>query len=643
MWKKSVASRIRHGLGGGRWWVLAGVTCVVGLALGGGCQTGTGDDAEIPAPEFGLGGKADGDLCDPAADLCWPTDQQSAMRTVFTAQDRLLLGAGDAQANARLLVGGLEGLTVKLTEVEREGLLTLSTEADGLSPDADEAARQAFLMLAQDVVSGRLVAHCISAQSVPVGSAAEADALGKADEFGTETDPGMRTDLTDGMRESLELLRQSGVLGKLYALMFEQLGGLDDLPPLFEEAFPFSEPREERVQRILDHYQLASAGASVVAGVEGLIPVAGIVISFSHKTVMDFRIRARLTLEIAMLYGIDVREGLNLFFVASTMMGLFDAADARVVLASNLGIRLLANGAFVYGVGTGLNAVVRTFATRGVAAMLAHMGRLGAELATTAVARTAGTQVAHQILGYLTLGMSVVVDAAATAYLTGRTGDDAHAAFRPWAAGMTTFSAGHLVTLEDRRCAALALGDMISADGTADATEQQLLAAHLGRAAWLNGAWQWFADEAQNHALEAASVGAPGSPANLSARQEVEYCLTERWRVLDAEVRLAALSDLYTMAAVDGILDPAELERYNLYESLVLDGVGLTNFDLRDEHLDLMRQVITTLLVSPEDAVPEEQIEVVQSVPVAARLPFLDQVPAAHQAAVTCAYLGTCP
>lgn len=640
MQRHNHGSRTRHGTGRSGSFLLA---VVLGLALGVGCTTGTDDSGEIPAPEFGLGGKADGDLCDPAADLCWPSDQQAAMRTVFTAQDRLLLGAGDAQASARLLVGGLDGLTVKLTAAEREALSALSGQADGLSPDADEVARLAFLTAAQNAAAGRLAAHCISANAVPVGSAAEAVNIGKADDFGDAADPGTRTDLTEGMRESLELLRASGVLGKLYALMFEQLGGLDDLPALFDETFPFSEPREARVERILDHYRLASAGAAVVAGAEGLIPVAGIVISFSHKTVMDFRIRARLTLEIAMLYGIDVREGLNLFFVASTMMGLFDATDARLVLASNMGIRLLANGAFTYGVGTGLNAVVRTLATRGVAAMLGHMGQKGAELAAAAAARTAGIGVAHQILGYLTLGLTVVVDAAATAYLTGRAGDDAHAAFRPWAAGMTTFSAAHLNTPEDRRCAALALGDIISADGTADATEQQLLAAHLGRAAWVDGAWQWFTGEVAQRALEAAGVGQPNTPANLQSRQEVETCLTERWRGLDPDVRIAALADLYTMAAVNGALDPAELDRYAVYESLLLDGAGITNADLRDEHLDLMRQVITILLVSPEDAVPEDQVDMVQSLPVDARLEFLAQVPAANQAAVTCAYLGTCP
>jgi len=615
----------------------------LGVGVGVGCTTGTDDSPEIPAPEFGLGGKADGDLCDPAADLCWPSDQQAAMRTVFTAQDRLLLGAGDARASARTLVGGLEGLAVKLTAAEVDALAALSGMAEGLSPDADEAARQAFLAAAQDAAAGRLAAHCISANAVPVGSAAEAVNIGKADDFGDAADPGTRTDLTDGMRESLELLRQSGVMGKLYALMFEQLGGLDDLPALFDEAFPFSEPREDRVERILDHYQLASAGAAVVAGAEGLIPVAGIVISFSHKTVMDFRIRARLTLEIAMLYGVDVREGLNLFFVASTMMGLFDATDARLVLASNMGIRLLANGAFTFGVGTGLNAVVRSLATRGVAAMVAHMGQKGSELAAAAAARVAGIGVTHQILGYLTLGLTVVVDAAATAYLTGRTGSDAHAAFRPWAAGMTTFSAAHLGTPEDRRCAVLALGDMITADGTADATEQQVLAAHLGRAAWVDGDWQWFTPEVQQRALEAAGVGQPGTPENLQSRQEVEACLIGRWRAMDPETRIAALSDLYTMAAVNGALDPAELDRYAVYESLLVDGDGFTNADLRDEHLDLMRQVITVLLVSPEDAVPEDQVDMVGSLPVDARLLYLAQVPAAHQAAVTCAYAGTCP
>ncbi len=616
---------------------------LLACSLGGGCTAGGGDDGDFPAPEFGLGGKADGDLCDPSADLCWPTHQQVSIRRVLTGQDRLLLGVGDAQANAQLMVSGLGELAIKLTAEESEALVGLSGLADGLAVDAGEGERQAFLIAAQDGLAGRLVAHYVSALSVGVGSAADAENIGKADDFGAQADPGTRTDLTEGMRESLDLLRQSGVAGKLYALMFEQLGNLDDLPALFDEVFPFSEPREQRVQRIVDHYQLASAGASVIAGMEGLIPVAGIVISFSHKTVMDFRIRARLTLEIAMLYGVDVRQGQNLFFVASTMMGLFSAADARTVMASNLGVRLLAAAAFKYGVGTGLNSVVRTLATRGVAAMIIHMGQKGAELAAAAAARTASTRAMHQILGYLTLGMSVVVDAAATAYLTTRTAEDAHAAFRPWGAGMTTYAAAYLTTPEDRRCAALALGDLISADGTVDATEQQLLAAHLGRAAWVDGDWQWFAGEVQQRALEAAGVGLPGAPVNAQARQEAEACAFDRWRGLAPEERLAWLSDLYTMAGVDGAFDPAELERYSVYESLLVDGTGLTNFDLREEHLDLMRRVITVQLVTPDDVLPADQVETVQALPMHARLEFLSQVPAAHLADVICAYEGSCP
>ncbi len=622
------------------------------LTIGPGCTTPTGgDDEPIPAPEFGLGGKADGNLCDPAADLCWPTHQQDSIRAVITAQDRLLLGIGDARVNARQLVAGIEELTIKLTEAELEALPELSAEAEALAPDAGETDRQAFLGAAHDAITERLIAHYVSALAVPVGSAAEAEEAGKADDFGDQADPGTRDDLSEGMRESLQLLRDAGVAGKLYALMFEQLGGLDDLPPLFDEAFPFSEPREDRVERILDHYQLASAGAAAVAGVEGLIPVAGIVISFSHKTVMDFRIRARLSLEIAALYGVDVREGLNLFLVASTMMGLLDTADARTVMGTSFGIRMLANIAFKYGVGTSVNAVVRSLATRVVASLLTHMGRKGAELAASATARTAATRVAHQILGYLTLGLTVVVDAAASAYLATNVGHDAHAMFRPWAVGMTTTAARYLATPEDRRCAALALGDLILADGTADATEQQLLAAHLGRAAWVDGAggggsgsgdWQWFGDEHHQRAQEAAGVGLPGTAANLQARQEVEQCLT-RWRDLASAERLTVLSDLYTMASVDGEHHAAELERYALYESLLVDGAGLTNRDLRESHLALMRQVITTLLVSAEEAVPEDQVETVQSLPTDARLEFLTQVPANLRAAVTCAYEGTCP
>ncbi len=606
------------------------------------CQQGSGPDDLAAAPEFGLGGKADGDLCDPSADLCWPTEQQTSIRSAMTGQDRLLLGLGDARDNARLLVSGVQDLLVKLDPVDREALAELTMMAEALPPDADEQQRQAFLAAAQDGPLGMLVAHYVAALSVPVGSAAEAENLGKADDFGTEADPGTRRDLTAGMRDSLDLLRESGVAGKLYALMFEQLGNLDDLPSLFDESFPFSEPREQRVERILDHYQLASAGASAVAGVEGLIPVAGILVSFSHKTIMDFRIRARLSLEIAMLYGVDVREGLNLFLVASTMMDLLSSTEVRTVIATNLGFGLLASAAFRAGVGTSVGAAVRSLASRAILSLMAHMGTRGAELAASAAARAATVRTVHQILGYLTLGLTVVADAAASAYMTTRVGRDAQVAFTPWAARLTTFAAPHLATATDRRCAALALGDILTADSTVDATEQRLLAALLGRASWVDGSWEWFTDEARQLALDAASVALPGEAENAQARQEAESCLVTRWRSLPSYARLAALGDLFTMAAVDGEITPAELARYTVYESLLIDGEGLTNFDLEQSHVDIMRQVITVLLATPSEELPSDQVEVAASVPLASKLEFLSQVPGALLESVTCAYQGTC-
>jgi hypothetical protein len=155
----------------------------------------------------------------------------------------------------------------------------------------------------------RLVGTYVAAYVVPVGAKADATLKGAADDPSGLSEELPEAGISEGMRESLDMLRNAGVFGKLYAFLFEHTGILDRDYPLFDEVFPFSEPREDRLERIIELRQLVAARDAAISGAESQIPVARIVVSCSHRKLLDFRNKMRLGIEIASLYGIDIREG----------------------------------------------------------------------------------------------------------------------------------------------------------------------------------------------------------------------------------------------------------------------------------------------------------------------------------------------
>jgi len=614
-------------------WILAVISCASLAALWlAACGPTRGDDVAQDVP-FGLGGKADG-FCDPATQLCWPTEDQQAMKHLFRAQDELLTGDGDPAQAAQALVGSLQTLDHKLTDDERHLVADLANKALTLDENADEQTICDFLTAAQDAGVAHLTGLYVAAHSVPIGSVAAVTVDPKADGLGGQQDDYADGGLTTGMRDSLDQLRASGVVGQIYAFLFETTGVLDDLPPVASAAFPYEIPIEDQLETIIDHHQHAGIRASLIAGVEGLIPVAGLVLSFSHKQIMDFRNRARMTIEIAALYGIDIRQGSNLYLVTTSMID--EQTDHQVLeaVASNMALRLLAYAAVKKGVGHTVNELVREFLKVGIATLLDRMTSTGYVLAKKLVATQVEHSVASHVLAWLTLGVSVLLDAATTAYVVSRSGLDAAVVFRPWATGMMTTRADYLATDARRRCAALMVGGIIAADGQIDEPEKLLLAAqsgrchHVGPAHSADSQWSCMSsDDAQTFVETTASVGWGDTQQYQTAMAEVDRCITETFRALPVQERLTIVGDMKVFAAVDGAITDEERARLDRYEEELTDGVGMTNLDLRDDHLAFIRRHIATLLVDGASRVPPDQAAIIEALPLTDRLPFLAQIP----------------
>jgi hypothetical protein len=538
----------------------------------------------------GVGDKADGAGCEPTSELCWPTIDAEAMRRYLAASDELVLATGDAWEAGQRLTIAVDALAHKLPADARGELLPLRMRAAELSPDAAPEERDALVAEAHRIAGARLLSGYTTANAVPLGASGM---LGRADGAPAVDAALPNGQLTDDMRASLDELRATGALGATYAFVLEHYGVLEREYHPVNEAFPFSEPREDRVARIIEHYRWRSAGASVIANAEALIPYAGIVISIAHNALLQLRLRARMVFEIAEVYGLDIREGDNLLVASLVFMACYGMNDVRAsVIATTslpLIIGIVERAASAVTVAALLRRLLREAIRRAIAAVARSTAAAAAEAGAVAVARGAG----RQILGYATFGLAMIADIALTTYTTSRVGTHAWHMLRPWGAGMLTEGAGFLAHTYERECVASVLGQMAFADGAIDEHERALLAAHLDRQIFDGGAYRTMNDDydlGRQAQLAAAATGL--SP---------HYCVDDAFIGEDEEIRLAIVSWARTMAVVDGLLYASE-ERFALALESRLAGSGyFDGSELETGTLSDVRERIESVLLPQDD------------------------------------------
>ncbi|RLB45280.1 MAG: hypothetical protein DRJ42_30260, partial [Deltaproteobacteria bacterium] len=489
------------------------------------------DDATDAEIEFGLGDKADG-FCDARALLCWPGRDSEALRRYFSAQDALLVGAGDDGEQARALLLALDEVGHKLEPAEVEALPALRARAASADAELTQDERIALVVAVHREAGGRVATGYLSAHAVPLGASASDD---RADD-GSRASSDLPSILTDpDVIDSLRELRGTGPFGYTYALLMEHTGVLDVDVNVWDEEFPFSEPREARISRIIDRYTNLATRDEILINLESLIPYAGIPLSIAHGAIAHFRHRMRMTIEIAAAYGIDIREGQNLLLVTGAVMSTLEIPELRGLFGGVFALPVLAKIAIRVGGVLDPRALLRRLSRRMINALLARLYREGAELVARTTVRRVGVGAARQILGYATLGLTMIADVVLTRAVTRGVGEHVDATIRPWGSGMLTENGAIVAGLEGAQCVAEVLGAAMSIDGEIEEPERQLLAAHLSRSVWTEGRWRPLTDTATyDMQADAAARGA--------SRGSLGDCLEDRYRGEPRGDRMAVLS-----------------------------------------------------------------------------------------------------
>jgi len=549
--------------------------------------TGHATDAEI---EFGLGDKADG-FCDARALLCWPGRDSEALRRYFSAQDALLVGAGDDGENARRLLLALDDVAHKLEPAEVDALPALRREAASAGAQLTEDERISLVVAVHREAGGRVATGYLTAHAVALGASTRDSRADDGSSASSElpsvlTDP----DVIDSLRE----LRGSGAFGFAYALLIEHTGVLDIDVNVWDEEFPFSEPREQRISRIIDRYTNLATRDEILVNLESLIPYAGIPLSIAHGAIAHFRHRLRMTIEIAAAYGIDIREGQNLLLVTGAVMSTLEIPELRGLFGGVFALPVLAKIVVRLGGVLDPRALLRRLSRHMINALLGRLSRKGAELVARATARRVGVGASRQILGYATLGLTMIADVVLTRAVTHGVGEHVDAMIRPWGSGMLTENGSVAADLEGAQCVAEMLGTAMSIDGEIEESEWQLLAAHLSRSIWTEGRWRPLADTA-TYAMQADAA------ARGAGRSWLGDCLEDRYWGEPRGDRMAVLSWLLTMFAVDGHLVPRELDAWeDAVDTLRGEGWFGDGDEIEELHLAAMRARIETTLVSAD-------------------------------------------
>lgn len=345
--------------------------------------------------EYGIGAKADDGGCDAGADLCWGVQDSATMREILIQQDALVFGAPDPAERATHILELVSSLSHKLDVHERTRIAALQADAAGLDDPEDIEAIHGFISELAAAGLERLQAGHAAAYLVPTG----AEALGDEDasfRMGTVAEP---KTWTADMHESLLELESAGPLGRIYGFMLQHTGVLDRPYLPFDEIFPFSEPREDRARRIIRRWQTWAGVSAGTAGLETLIPVAGVAVSFSHNVFFNFRIRTRMSLELAALYGIDIREGDQLLHVVTALMAQESLGTIRNEVIGWAAARWLADAALRKGLAVNATAIVRRLVSRMLERMLHAIVTEGAEIATRLAARGTAAAAGKQLLG----------------------------------------------------------------------------------------------------------------------------------------------------------------------------------------------------------------------------------------------------
>ena len=285
-----------------------------------------------PWSEFGLPIKGDDPGCSQTELLCWPERDGRAFRSLMAAEDALLLSSKPAQACAQEIKSALIMLRHKLSGRNYDAFERLMTDEQlsRLSADSDTAVRW-LDSVRRDVLAG-LYEGYFAAHAVGLGATTQGN--NKYDVFDYDGALDGRAELTQGMQESLRLLKESGVVGHAYALLIAHTGVLNDVYHVGDLAWPAATSIDEQIEALMAEARWATVRLNTLTNLENLIPFVGIAVSIPHAVIANFRIRARLVFKLMALYGVDIRSGQNLLLASQVLLSALDVFETRLLLGA---------------------------------------------------------------------------------------------------------------------------------------------------------------------------------------------------------------------------------------------------------------------------------------------------------------------
>ncbi len=580
--------------------------------------------------EFGLPMKGDDPGCSQDGVICWNESEASAFRGVLAAEDALILGTTDPHGAAYDLIDGLSQLRHKLSPQQSAALDELAAEATPVLNTVGEDAVVYWIDDLRQRVSAGLHEGYFASHSVVLGHLSQAGA--KYDEVAAEEPQGSGRHLNADMLASLAQLKQTGAMGQAYAFLLQHSGVLERDYPILDESFPYSEPIEDKAHRLIAQARWATARLKLLTNLESLVPFVGLALSVPHDIIGNFRIRARLILELVSLYGLNIREGQNLLLATHVLLASMDILETQLLVASAMVIPIAVITTIRVTGAVLPQRLLAAVTLKALSGALAALSLKGEALLTRAAARASARAVGRQVLGYATLGIAIIADISIATAATSRIGTHAMALSRPWGSSALEVGSSLLRDDEASRCVARTLGHAVRVDGSIAEDEALFLAGHLDRPVFITDVWTQPSSGLKDEWLRA-----------LEQRDE-DGCVDSILATFPASDRRTLVGWYATTVSVDGEITLTEREALDGFirridgGDIIGDGLGLREDDVHA----IVAQVETLLTHAGPVAEAMTEEEIPRLTP-RQLIWGLDDVSVATIEAVRCALGSRCP
>jgi hypothetical protein len=618
------------------------------------CSESTGNTSL----EWGTGAKADEEPCDATADLCWdnPRDKDSITQ-IITLESDIILERAELPKALDDMAYLLSDLSHKLTSAEWNYLEKFKTEIANLSTEPTlEEVLPLMTELRQNITT-RLSAVYHSAHMIPVGIAAEHELAGAADDPDDPDNPlkdldGDFTMYSEGIQESLRLLRESGALGKGYSTLLKASGVLDrdyeiinainfgEYDPSTYRIIPNGISREARVKKIRHQYSLLGGFIGAATGAESMIPVAGSAIAILHETYALFRIHAQMVFEIASVYGIDIRENRNLLIMTLILINEGLMAEAIDIVATCIITPLIVKKAAKKLGITLAPTLAKNIANRSLTLFLNMFRKKSQEALAKAALTQGGKAVGKTVLGWATLGFTILVSAGVDYWITDLMGRKTAVSAKQWLHDLY-MEAGTFISLPPARdCAFKTVGAMITVDQAVAEREALLYQAILAKPYYVDdSSWYFLTQEERIWYSERLRDVFTSD----TAKEDALACLEEDFKDATSAQKLSFVAWLYGVIQVDTVEDPVEKEFYDeIVELLDRRGFLVSGSKIDHTQLAYAERSIFISIHPGQAGISEEYQEFTEMIIPEDVFDFLKEPNPLVQADFDCGFKGVC-